>query len=248
MEQVVTLTEINEHIIQVKMHDREARNTFSPALKEGIINAFETIKQHPSYKVVILTGYDNYFCCGGTKEELFSIYRKETGFNDLNFFTLPMDCEIPVIAAMQGHALGGGFVLGCYSDFVILGKENIYTTNFMKYGFTPGMGATYVVPQKMGLNLGNEMLFSADNFRGEVLKQRGVQQKVVPKKEVLNEAIKMAESLAEKPRLSLITLKNHLCRKSRIDVRATIKQELEMHEITFHQPLVKERITTLFNH
>ena len=132
MGQVVQLTELEKGIVQITMEDKSSRNTFSKELITGIIASFEKIKNNSTYKVVILTGYENYFCCGGTKDELVSIYKKEIGFNDLNFFTLPLDCEIPVISAMQGHGIGGGFVFGLYADFSILGKENIYTTNFMK--------------------------------------------------------------------------------------------------------------------
>lgn len=246
MGQVVSLTELGDDIVQITMQDREAQNTFSKELINGIIEAFEAIRKNKTYKVVILTGYENYFCCGGTKEELFKIYKKEIDFNDLDFFTTPLKCEIPVISAMQGHGIGGGFVFGCYSDFMILGKENVYTTNFMKYGFTPGMGGTYMVPLRLGQSLGNEMLFTAENYRGGELQERGVPQRAVPKTEVLSEAIKLAKKLAEKPRLSLVTLKSHLTADIKARLPKIIKKELEMHETTFHQPEVADRIEGLF--
>ncbi len=246
MGQVVQLTELEKGIVQITMEDKSSRNTFSKELITGIIASFEKIKNNSTYKVVILTGYENYFCCGGTKDELVSIYKKEIGFNDLNFFTLPLDCEIPVISAMQGHGIGGGFVFGLYADFSILGKENIYTTNFMKYGFTPGMGGTFMVPLRLGNIIGNEMLFTAENYRGGELKERGIPLKVVPKSEVLNEAIRLAKSLAEKPRLSLLTLKEHLTAAIKTTLPAYIDKELKMHDITFHQPEVAERIEALF--
>lgn len=246
MGQVVNLTEIGDDIVQITMQNREGQNTFSRSLIDGIFEAFETIKQNETYKVVILTGYDNYFCCGGTKDELFKIYNKEIDFNDLDFFAKPLECEIPVIAAMQGHGIGGGFVFGCYSDFIILGKENVYTTNFMKYGFTPGMGGTYIVPLRLGQSVGNEMLFTAENYRGGQLQDRGVPQRVFPKAEVLSEAISLARKLAEKPRLSLVTLKSHLTADIKAKLPEIIKKELKMHEITFHHSEVAERIEGLF--
>ncbi|MEM6734983.1 MAG: polyketide synthase [Bacteroidota bacterium] len=246
MEQVVQLTELGDGIVQLTMQDKDSRNTFSKSLIQGIMESFEEIRQNTSLKVVILTGYDSYFCCGGTKEELFAIYNKEIGFNDLNFFTHPLDCEIPVISAMQGHGIGGGLAFGCYADFIILGRENIYTANFMKYGFTPGMGSTYLLPLRFGTIVGNELLFTAENYRGGELQERGIPQKVVPKSQVLEEAIKLAKSLAEKPRLSLVTLKAHLSREIRATIAQIIDMELKMHDITFHQPEVKARIEDLF--
>lgn len=246
MGQVVTLTELGKGVVQITMKDHASRNTFSRQLIDGLISSFEEVKRSSSYKVVVLTGYENYFCCGGTKEELVSIYRKEIKFNDLNFFSLPLDCEIPVISAMQGHGIGGGFVFGLYSDFSILGKENIYTTNFMKYGFTPGMGGTLIVPLRLGNVIGNEVLYTAENYRGGELKERGIPLKVLPKSEVLKEAIALANSLAEKPRLSLITLKKHLSADLKAKLPGYIEKELAMHTITFHQPEVAERIHSFF--
>lgn len=61
-----------------------------------------------------------------------------------------------------------------FADFVILSKESIYTTNFMKYGFTPGMGATFILPQKLGISLAEEMLLAAKTYRGEELQKRAI--------------------------------------------------------------------------
>lgn len=246
MGQVVSLTDLGDNIVQITMQDRESRNTFSKALATGLIDAFEEIKNNKTYKVAILTGYENYFCCGGRQKELHSIFKKEITFNDLDFFMAPLDCEIPLVSAMQGHGIGGGFVFGCYSDFIILGRENIYTTNFMKYGFTPGMGSTHILPLRLGAALANEMLFTAENYRGEELKEKGIPHKVVPKAEVLNEAIKLARILAMKPRLSLVTLKEQLTADIREKLPAIIEKELKMHEITFHQPEVVKNIEALF--
>jgi polyketide biosynthesis enoyl-CoA hydratase PksI len=237
---------LGEGIVQLTLQDRLSRNTFSKSMIYGIMESFETISLNKSYKVVILTGYDSYFCCGGTKEELYAIHNKEVVFNNLQFFTLPMDCEIPVIAAMQGHGIGGGLAFGCYADFIILGRESIYSANFMKYGFTPGMGATHLLPLRFGPVLGNEMLFTAVNYRGGELQERGLQQRVVPRSQVLSEALRLAQSLAEKPRLSLTTLKASLSRGLRAAIPEAISKELAMHEVTFHLPEVKTRINNLF--
>jgi polyketide biosynthesis enoyl-CoA hydratase PksI len=246
MGQVVKLIELEDGIVQIVMEDRSAKNTFSRELIAGITAAFREIEANTNCKVVILTGYENYFCCGGTKDELFAIYKGEIGFNDLDFFTLPLDCKIPVISAMQGHAIGGGLVFGLYADFIILGKENIYTANFMKYGFTPGMGGTFLIPLKMGAVIGNEMLYTAENYRGGELMERNIPLKVVPKANVLQEALQMARLLAEKPRICLTTLKKHLTADIRSKLPSVIDAELQMHSITFHQPEVAERIEAFF--
>ena len=147
---------------------------------------------------------------------------------------------------MQGHGIGGGFVLGLFADFVILSRESVYTTNFMKYGFTPGMGATYIIPKKLGLSVGEELLLNAGNYRGADLEKRGVPFPVYARSEVPGQALQLARQLAEKPRLSLMTLKAHLVAPMRQELPGIIAQEVAMHEKNFHQPEVKERIISLF--
>jgi polyketide biosynthesis enoyl-CoA hydratase PksI len=245
-EPVVTLQEIGPGIAQITMADRESKNTFSERLVRELIEVFGSVSGDTRYRAVILTGYDTYFATGGTRQGLLAIHGGKVSFNATNFYSLALECEVPVISAMQGHGVGGGFVMGLFADFVVMSRESIYTTNFMRYGFTPGMGATYIVPRKLGFSLAHELLLTARNYRGGELEKRGVPFQVVPRAEVLARAYDTARELAEKPRLSLVTLKRHLVREIRRDLDQVIKQELEMHDITFHQDEVKERIERLF--
>lgn len=243
---VLHIHEVTPEIVQVTMQDRAHKNTFSRELVEGLLQAFATISTNQHYKCVILTGYDSYFAAGGTQEALLAIYEGREKFTDTNLYSLALNCQIPVIAAMQGHAIGGGFVMGLFADFVVLGRECVYTTNFMKYGFTPGMGATFILPQKLGLSLAEELLLNAGNYRGAELEKRGIPFAVLPRTEVLSYAHDLALQLAEKPRHSLVILKDHLVSSLRDQLTRVIEQEVAMHEKTFHHPEVKQRISTLF--
>jgi polyketide biosynthesis enoyl-CoA hydratase PksI len=246
MENVVRLNYIGSEIAVVVLEDRINRNTFSRALIEGLMNVFNIISQNNMLKVVVIHGYDNYFCCGGTKEELLNIFSGKITFNDLAFYRLLLDCEIPTIAAMQGHAIGGGLAFACYADLMVIAEECLYSTNFMKYGFTPGMGATYMVPEKFGNTIGHEMLYGAKNYHGGILRDRGISIPVVKKIEVIPTALSLAKELADKPRTSLTLLKQHLIQHIKQTLPMIIEQELAMHQITFSQPEVKQRIDTLF--
>ena len=246
MNHVVNLRMDSEHIAVVEMCDRESKNTFSQNLVSGLMEVFQAIGTNPNIRVVVIHGYESYFCCGGTKEELLKIYNGQLRFDALRFYDLLLQCEIPVITAMQGHAIGGGLVFGSYADLIVMAEECIYTTNFMKYGFTPGMGATYIIPKKFGPVLGHEMLFTAANYYGIDLKKRGAQARVVKKAVVLAEAMSLAQDLAQKPVLALKELKRSLTEHIKSHVAAAVSRELEMHKITFAQPEVKSRIEALF--
>jgi polyketide biosynthesis enoyl-CoA hydratase PksI len=238
----VGYTDIGDGVVQITMQDREHKNTFSGRLINGLSEAFERVAADNRCKAVVLTGYDNYFASGGTKESLLQIQDRQISFTDSNIYGLALDCPVPVISAMQGHGIGGGFAMGLFADFVVLSQESVYTTNFMQYGFTPGMGATLILPRKLGFSLGQDMLLSARTFYGRDLKERGVPFPVLRRTEVLPYARELAENLAEKPRVSLMTLKDHLVSDLRAELPSYIEREVAMHDKTFHQPEVRDLI------
>ena len=230
----------------VVMEDRASRNTFSRAFVEGIRSVFAEIARDTSLRVIVVRGYENYFCCGGTKNELLTLTEGHLQFTDGMFFDLLLACHLPVISAMQGHALGGGLSFGAFGDMLVMAEESIYSANFMRYGFTPGMGATYILPRKFGELLGAEMLFSAGGYHGGELRARGAGARIVTREKVVPTAMSLACELADKPRVSLIELKKQLAGPIRQALPLIVKQELAMHKVTFAQPEVRERIETLF--
>lgn len=238
--------QVRPGVIQITMQDREFKNTFSDQLIAGLTDAFGRVQADETCKVVILTGYGNYFASGGTKASLLQIHEHKTQFTAAGLYGLALDCAVPVIAAMQGHGVGGGLALGLACDFVILSQESIYTANFMKYGFTPGMGSTLMFPKKLGFSLGEEMLLSAKTYFGRDLKNRGVPFPVLPRAEVVPYALDLASTVAEKPRVSLVTLKDHLVADLRAALPGYIERELKMHEVTVHQPEVRKLIESQY--
>lgn len=243
---IVEWTELEPGIVQLRMQDRVHKNTFTNELIEGLTLAFERVEAEGRCKAVILTGYDSYFSSGGTQEGLRDLFDGKFKFTDKDLYSLPLNCPVPVIAAMQGHGIGGGFVMGLFADFVVLARESVYTANFMKYGFTPGMGSTFILPKKLGLSIAEEMMLTAGTYRGEELQRRGVPFPVLPREAVLPHALEIARNLAEKPRISLVTLKGHLVAPLKEALPSFIEQEIAMHALTFHQPEVKDRIEAFF--
>ena len=105
---VVDFREIEAGIVQVTMQDREHKNTFSPELISGLNGSFNAIEAMDHVKVVVLTGFDSYFASGATPEALQALQQGTIKFTDINVYGLALNCRVPVISAMQGHALGGG--------------------------------------------------------------------------------------------------------------------------------------------
>lgn len=101
-EAVVELKDMGSDVVQIKMQDKDHKNTFSPELTQGLVSAFAKIKDSNA-KAVVLTGYDNYFASGGTREGLLHLHAGKGNFTDTNLYSLALDCAVPVISAMQGH-------------------------------------------------------------------------------------------------------------------------------------------------
>lgn len=243
---VVQVEEAGPGILEITMADRRTKNAFSPELIDGVVAAFAAVRAAPGCRAVVLTGYDSYFASGGTKDALLEMQQGRASFSEVSFYALPLACDVPVVAAMQGHGIGGGLVLGLFADLVVLSRESVYTTNFMQYGFTPGMGATCVVPRKLGPALAQELLLNGATFRGAELERRGVPFAVLPRGEVLGHARELARQLADKPREALVGLKAHLVADLRRELPAVIEQEAALQRRTFGHAEVRRRIEERF--
>lgn len=230
---VVTLKKYSNGVVVVNLCDRDSKNTFSPKFVSGIIAAFEHINNMPDYKVVVLTGYDNYFACGGTKQGLLAIQNGSARFTDEQSYGMPLACEIPVIAAMQGHAIGAGWTMGLFCDWAIYSEESVYQSPYMLYGFTPGAGSTLIFPERLGHDLSRKILLTAREFQGRELKQCGIAMPVMPRSEVIDYALALAEHLALSPRQQLIQQKNQRSESIRQRLPSVFAQELVMHDKTF---------------
>ncbi|MES2350366.1 MAG: SDR family NAD(P)-dependent oxidoreductase, partial [Pseudomonadota bacterium] len=230
---VVSAVADADGVVLVRMEDRDARNMFSPALVAGMEEVFARIAADKSYKAVVLTGYDAYFASGGTKADLLAIQAGTVRFTDNRMFELALRCEIPVIAAMQGHGIGAGWAMGMFADFSLFSERAEYVSPYMNYGFTPGAGATLVFPERIGYDLARETLLTGQHYTGRMLRERGMSLAVLPQDQVLPAAMTLARRIAAQPRALLAGLKRHLAAVVRQQLEQTCQLELAMHERTF---------------
>ncbi len=245
-ESVVSLW-LQESVAVVTMADLAGRNTFVPRLTEGLVAAVSRAARQPTTKVVLVEGLPELFCAGGTREELLGFADGTSGsFADADFYRVFARCPVPVVAAVQGHALGGGLALALYADMLVLSERSVYAATFMRYGFTPGMGATYLLPSRFGPGLGSEMLYTARNYHGSELRQRGVLFPVVAHSEVPVVARRLARQVASAPRSSLELLKAKLAKPLIEGTDAAIAEESRMHQVSFRLPEVAGRIASIY--
>lgn len=217
----------------VRLQERDGKNTSSPDFVKAVTEAFAHIAATPSYKAVVLTGFDTYFACGGTRDGLLAIQRGAARFTDEQTYSLPLLCEIPVIAAMQGHAIGAGWAMGLFCDYAVYSEESVYHSPYMLYGFTPGAGSTLIFPARLGFDLAGEVLFTAREYRGRDLQRRGLRAPVLPRGQVVDHALALASRLAALPRASLVAEKAARSEMLRRRLAEVFEQELALHDKTF---------------
>lgn len=210
MEEVIHLKYIQPEIAIITMEDRLSKNTFTEKFQNGIKNAFKNIEENKNVKVVITQGFDNYYACGAGVDLLMELTRSQKTFADFDFYLLPLQCHVPTIAAVQGHAIGDGLSFACMHDFILLASGAMYSANFLKYGFTPCMGSSYTIPKHFGLNAGYHMLYTAKQYTAEELKNLNCLLPFYPKNEVLEEALRLAKEIANKSLPSVMLLKEQL--------------------------------------
>jgi acyl transferase domain-containing protein/acyl carrier protein/NADP-dependent 3-hydroxy acid dehydrogenase YdfG len=219
-------------VVLVRLEDRDARNMFSDAMIAGLQEVFDHIAAAPGYKAVVLTGYDTYFSSGGTRDGLKSIQEGKVRFTDLDVFQLPMRCPLPVIAAMQGHGIGAGWTLGLFCDAVLFSEESRYVSPYMNFGFTPGAGATGILPARLGFDLARDSLFTGREITGAELARRNPLLTVLPRDRVLDEALALARSVVRHARTDLAAWKAARIAPQFDAWQALLAREVAMHETT----------------
>jgi len=229
----------------VYMEARSTKNMFTYDFVNSLHGTFDKLRKNEDVKVVVLTGYENVFAMGGSKEGLLDLSNNKGAYTDIPFiYKGLLEFNLPVITAMQGHAFGGGLVFGLYGDIVVLSEKSTYCANFMNYGFTPGMGATHIMSEKLGRAITNEMLFTGRMYSGKEIAVGGGTIKVV--NNVMQEALKIAREMSSKPRLALSLLKEKLANEILDEQDFHIAKEVEMQKITFGTPEVKTKIEAQF--
>jgi len=231
----------------LKMDDAKARNVFSAQFITEFLHALDELERERRTKVLILCGLQDVFCGGAEKQALLDLCEGKAAVRDLVICERLLELPFPIIAAMEGHAIGGGLAVGFCCDIVIAARESRYGAVFMSLGFTPGMGCTTLLAELVGPFLANEMMFTGKRFRGSELEGRGTHVNyILPRTEVLTKARDIAEQIAEKDGRSISLLKHALSLKKKkllIDAR---HQEDLMHRISFSFPETRRTIQELY--
>jgi polyketide biosynthesis enoyl-CoA hydratase PksI len=234
-------------VSQLQMNDAKARNVFSTEFITEFLQALDELEKERRTKALVLRGLPDVFCGGAEKQALLDLCEGKAAVRDLVICERLLDVSFPVIAAMEGHAIGGGLAVGFCCDIVLAARESRYGAVFMSLGFTPGMGCTTLLAELVGPFLASEMMFTGKRFRGSELEDRGTHiNYILPRAEVMTRARDIAEQIAEKDDRSISLLKHALSvRKKKLLIDARLQEDL-MHRISFSFPETRRTIQELY--
>ena len=185
---------------------RPPHNFFDFELIKQIADSLEALDQDPHCRAVVLASQGTAFCAGANfNSPDDKISRPENpGTNPLYFEAIRIfSCKKPIVAAIQGPAVGGGLGLALVADFRVTCPEGRFSANFNRLGFHPGFGLSVTLPRLIGLQKANLLFFTGRRINGQEALDIGLADVLVPLDQVRAEAMKLAQEMAISAPLSL---------------------------------------------
>lgn len=247
MSERVSLGPLEEGIALLQLHDEAGRNAFDGPFIDELTDRLARLSRDREVRVVVLRGLPDVFCAGASREVLLELAGGEMNASDIVLPKLMLDVPVPTIAAMEGHAVGGGLALGLCCDVVLLARESRYGCSFLNMGFTPGMGITRLLQHAVGPYVAAEMMLGGELVKGARLAAFPAINYVLPRDQVWSQALKVARRIAEKPRPALEALKTYLSLPRRQAFEETLTIETLMHRLSFARPGVAEQIREYYD-
>lgn len=206
------LFEEYNHIAKITINRPRYRNAFTPLTVQEMSQAFAYCRESLSVRVVILTGAgDKAFCSGGDMNvKGMGGYIGGDGVPRLNILDVQMQIRRlpkPVIAMVNGYAIGGGHVLHVVCDLSIASENAIFGQTGPKVGsFDAGFGASYLA-RVVGQKKAREIWFLCKQYSAQEAEQMGLVNKVVPADKLEDECVDWAETMIERSPLALRMMK-----------------------------------------
>lgn len=218
------------------MADAANQNALDARFVADFCDAIDALALDPSVHALVLQGLPDVFCAGGARGLLGDLLDGKVNVEELGLPRRLIAFPVPVIAAMQGDAVGGGFALGLAADVIVMSARARYGLNFMDLGLTPGMGVTWLAPERLGTAIGEELMFSTEYRRGERFRTVPGINHVVSSEQVEPLALDVAMRIAEKPRDALTLLKSNQAASRLAAFDQARENEMRMHRDRLSRP------------
>ena len=195
------LFEVNGGVATITLNRPEAMNAINADLSAGLMDAMQQVRSREDVRVAILTGSGRAFCAGADLRSRAGGPAAASGVSTL-FPTedragfSQFDARKPIIAAVNGYCLGGGFELALACDIIIASELAQFGLPEITLGFFPLAGAPVTLPRTIPRVLANDMLFTGERIDAETARSFGIVSRVVPAEALQATALAIAEQIA----------------------------------------------------
>ena len=203
------LYEQDDRIVKITLNRPDTRNALSGDIIEGLVEYIQKADKDKNVGCVILTGAGKSFSSGGNLQEIKDMTTKDqmtqAQLEDWYRFgiqKIPLtmnSIDVPVVAAVNGHAIGAGNDLCTMCDIRIAGEDAKFSESFLRIGIIPGDGGSWFLPKIIGLARANEMILTCDVLDANKALDWGLVSKVVPNENLIVEAQQLAKKIATQP-------------------------------------------------
>jgi enoyl-CoA hydratase/carnithine racemase len=198
---------LHDYVAQVEIH-RPPHNFFDVPLIRNLAEAFNTLDDDPACRASVLCAEGKSFCAGANFAN-----RAATGVEPGTAKNNPLyseavrlfGCKKPMVAAVQGPAIGGGLGLAVVADFRVVSPEARFAANFVKIGIHPGFGLTYTLPRLIGHQKANLLFLTGRRISGEEALAWGLADLLVEPNRLRAVATELAAEIAENAPLAVVS-------------------------------------------
>jgi enoyl-CoA hydratase/carnithine racemase len=215
------------NIATVTLNRPEVLNSMSPALMKDLTKAVGIVAKDENIRAVIINGAGRAFCAGGDVRDI----ARMANMNPLDYREYINEIfesirgivwmEKPVIAAIKGSAVGGGFDLAMACDIRIAARGTKMGSAFIRMGLLPELGGIYFLPRLVGVGMARLLAFTGDLITAEEAERIGLVEKVVPEEELDKTARDLAAKLAKGPTKAIAMTKIAINRSLNMDLESS---------------------------
>jgi 2-(1,2-epoxy-1,2-dihydrophenyl)acetyl-CoA isomerase len=191
------------HIAIVTLR-RPPENYFDAPLIADLADAYEHIDSDGDTRAIVLTSEGRHFCAGA------ALTRRDAPTHPRSLYeeaTRLFACELPVVAAVNGAAIGGGLGVAMSADFRVGTPDTRVAANFARLGFHHGFALTVTLPAAIGQQRALEVLYSGERFDGEAAHRLGILDRVVPADDLMSAALELAGRIAASAPLAVRSIR-----------------------------------------
>lgn len=238
----------------ITLNQPDNRNAMSPALLAAFQQATTVAREESELRAVVVTGSGSCFSAGadltgslqpdGLPE---SLTPGQRSFAMYEPFLSVLDIEVPVLAAVNGHAVGGGFGLSLCCDIRIASASAKLGANFVRIGITPGLGITARLPALVGMAHACELLLSGKLISGERAAEIGLVSRAVKPEDVWATTWALAQDIASAAPQAVRHTKQLLQGDMRETIRAQAEKEAPVQAAALDSADAKEGLDAFLN-